>query len=100
MTNLVSLRLAPGYCLHHAHILRHLPEGFVLCQGRVRAHGLHCWLEQGNTVIDLTAAERFFAQADYYARNEITGSKVKKYTRPQVVALEQSHGGIDSFWEF
>jgi hypothetical protein len=96
-------RVKPGYCL--AHVCRlmalcydHDPNPYVVCMGPNHRLALHCWLEAGDVVVDLTKPERFFDRADYYQWTKIRVKEVRRYTSEEAAKLMVRHGV--TFWDF
>lgn len=98
------LPLAKGDCLDH--VVRYLaacnayddakhPMDMVLCQGICHTNGrawLHCWIERGETVIDLVAMYlridggygRPWQRTDYYKKFNV--GDVKRYSGQDILA--------------
>ncbi len=112
-------RLKAGHCINHCRVLSNIPadvglqafmnlpdtDRFRLCQGpMVVTHAdrpyLHCWIESGEVVIDLTQKQRFFDKRAYYSQRGVVATEVKRYTVLQMYELGGKAGGAWSFWEF
>jgi len=102
---LARMRIKPKHCLDHVGRLLRLdsPCPYVVCMGlREVVPGcelLHCWLEAGETVVDLTTAERFFRKSEYYARERVNAGEVRRFTREEVGRLVLNDD-IITFWGF
>jgi hypothetical protein len=83
---LAKLKLKSGKCLEHGRVmLEFLTDADCrLCMGRVESHFWHCWIEHGNTVIDLTRKQRFHDRDDYYRKFEIVSAEVERLTIEQL----------------
>jgi hypothetical protein len=98
------MRVRQGYCLDHVKRLMRLdaPCPYVVCMGpRGVVPGcelLHCWLEAGETVVDLTTAQRFFSKSEYYSQQRINVGEVRRFTAKQAARLLLDEG--IAFWGF
>lgn len=99
-----------GYCLRHARAIRRMQDatGFMLCQGPLlidpirgclQVPYLHCWIENDDTVIDLTMQPHFFLKSEYYVARGVVLDQVKRYTQAETVRMRRI-AGSDHFWEF
>jgi hypothetical protein len=59
---------------------------------------LHCWLEAGETVADLTTAERFFRKSEYYTQQRVNVGEVRRFTLEEAGRLLLDEG--ITFWGF
>lgn len=103
-------KVTQGYCLRHARAIRRMQDatGFVLCQGLLfidpaRGHlpvaYLHCWIENDDTVVDLTTEPIFLPKSEYYTTRGVVLDQVKRYTPTEAKRLRRI-AGSDFFWEF
>ena len=84
-------------------LLLHVPTNLEsvcrVCMGPVSSDCLHCWLEAGETVADLTRPPRFFVRDDYYEQRNVQRDKVKRYSQSEVAAHINREGRL-TFWDF
>lgn len=105
-STLARMSIQPGACLAHVDRLHKLEDEsgyfpYVVCMGPRVMNQLHCWLESGDIVADLTRplGMRFFKRQDYYDCFSIDPQQVKRYSFADVTIKTLTAGQV-SFWDF
>lgn len=66
--------------------------------GPTRGNVLHCWLETGEALADLTSRMRLFSRNGYYERFAVNAGEVRRYSLQEIA--ERMGKGDLTFWGF
>lgn len=110
-SKLARMKIDPSWCLNHVHTLTRTIDylqnsPYVVCMGPMLGMCLHCWLEAGEIVVDLTRPvprQRFYVRSAYYALLQIEIEQIKRYTFSDVVRKAFESGDMAAgpkFWDF